>query len=126
MSEIVNGVNYLRGVMMKGKIIRLLKLAIAEFKGFANRLVVFALMYGWLELILIALSLILPTCLHIKLGVPHEVSLTISRILLTITPIIPTLAFVKAKNELHFYCGPSSPPTLNSGPILFLCSELCK
>lgn len=31
-----------------------------------------------------------------------------------------------AKNELHFYCGPSSPPTLNSGPILFLCSELCK
>ena len=84
---------------MKGKIIRLLKLAIADFKEFANRLVVFALMYGWLALILIALSLILPTCLHIKLGVPHEVSLTISRILLTITPIIPTLAFVKAKNE---------------------------
>lgn len=84
---------------MKDKIIRLLKLVLADFKEFANRFAVFALMYGWLALIVICLSLILPIYLHIKLGMPHEVSLTISRILLTITPIIPTLFFVKAKDK---------------------------
>ena len=84
---------------MKGKIIHLLKLAIDDFKKFTNRLAVFALTYGWPALILIGLSMILPTFLHTKLGMPHDVSLTISRILLTITPIIPTLVFVKAKNE---------------------------
>ena len=84
---------------MKDKITHLLKLVLADFKEFANRLAVFALTYGWLAVILIVLSLILPTYLHMKLGMPHEVSLTISRILLTITPIIPTLVFVKAKNQ---------------------------
>ena len=76
----------------------LLKLVWDDFKKFTNSFAVFALMYGWIAIIVFVLSLIIPTYLHI-LGVPHAVTTMISRILLTITPIIPTASFVKHKHK---------------------------
>ena len=73
-----------------------LKLVWDDFKKFANTFAVFALMYGWIACITFCLSLIIPTYLHLW-GVPHAVTTMISRILLTITPIIPTYNFVKHK-----------------------------
>ena len=77
----------------------LLKLVWDYFKKFTNDFAVFALVYGRIAFISVSLSILIPTLLHTYLGLPHSVSRTMARILLTITPISPTLVFVKNKNE---------------------------
>lgn len=77
----------------------LLNLVWDYFKKFSNDFAVFALTYGRIAFISVGLSVVIPSFLHIYLGMPHSISMIITRILLTITPIFPTLYFVKTKNE---------------------------
>ena len=84
---------------MKEKTIHLLELVWNHFKKFANDFALFALLYGRIAFITIGLSILIPTCLHAYLGMPHNVSMIIARIFLTVTPIIPTIFFVKYKDE---------------------------
>ena len=84
---------------MKDKVIYLLKLIWSGFKSFADRFAFFCLLYGRYGLLFVALSLLVPNLLHRYLGLPHAVSMAVTRILLTITPIIPTMIYVKNKEE---------------------------
>lgn len=77
----------------------LLKLVWSGFKEFADRLVFLVLLYGRFAFIFIAASLLIPNGLHRYLGLPHEASIVMTRILLTITPIFPTMIYVKTKEE---------------------------
>ena len=77
----------------------LLKLVWAYFKKFTNNFAVFALVYGRIAFVSVGLSMLIPFALHRYLGLSHDVAMTIEKVLLTITPIFPTLVFVKTKNE---------------------------
>ena len=84
---------------MKDKITHLLKLVLADFIKFADRIVVLIFVYGRFAALSIALSLIIPLSLRRYLGVPHDVSMMIMRVLLTVTPILPTVMYAELKEE---------------------------
>ena len=77
----------------------LLKLVWSGFMGFADRFIFLVLLYGRFAFLFIAASLLTPNALHRYLGLPHEAAIVITRILLTITPIFPTIIYVKNKEE---------------------------
>ena len=77
----------------------LLKLVWSGFKEFADRLAFLILLYGRFAFLFIAASILIPNALHRYLGMPHATSITTMRILLTITPIFPTMIYIKSKEE---------------------------
>ena len=84
---------------MKKKINHSLNLVGVHFWNFLKHLYLFIFFYGRLACISYALALIIPLGLHTKFGLPHDVAMTIARILLTIAPILPTAAYAQCKEE---------------------------
>lgn len=80
---------------MKG----LLGLVWSSFVKFVNRLVGLVLAYGRLAFLSIAVSILVPSGMHRYLGLSHDVTTIIMKVLLTITPIFPTAIYAKLKEE---------------------------
>ena len=87
------------GYKMKDKTNYLLKLVWSGFKEFADRFAFFILLYGRFGALFLALSFLAPSLLNRYLGLPHDISLVMTRVLLTITPIFPTMIYAKSKEE---------------------------
>ena len=88
---------------MRKEIIYTLKLVWDHFKKFANRFVFLILIYGRFAFIFLAASILIPSALHRYLGLPHDVAMTIMKILLTVTPIFPTAICAKFREEEDHY-----------------------
>ena len=84
---------------MKNKVGYSLELVGAHFWKFVKRLFLFIFFYGRFAFISCGLSILVPVSLHAYLGMPYDVSITIMRILLTVTPIFPTAVYAVCKEE---------------------------
>ena len=84
---------------MEKKIHNSLKLVVVHFWNFFKRLYVFAFFWGRFAIVSYGAAALLPSCLHRYLGMPHDVSMTIMKVLLTIAPILPTAVYAVLKEE---------------------------
>ena len=84
---------------MKKKVRHSLKLVGIHFWSFLKRLYVFAFFWGRCACISYPLALLIPLGLHIKLGLAYDVSMTVTKVLLTIAPIFPTADYAECKEE---------------------------
>ncbi len=84
---------------MKKTIRHSLKLVAIHFGTFFKRLYVFAFFWGMFALVSYGVATLIPVCLHRYLGMPHNVSMVIMKVLLTIAPILPTAVYAKLKEE---------------------------
>ena len=84
---------------MKEKICHSLKLVGVHFWNFFKRLYVFAFLWGRFALVSYGAAVILPSFLQRYLGIAHDVSMTIMKVLLTIAPILPTAVCAVFKEE---------------------------
>lgn len=87
---------------MKGKISHALKLVCNHFWNFIKRLYLFAFFWGRFALISYGVAVLIPVSLHTYLSMPHTVSMTIMKILLTIAPILPTAVYAECKEEDYY------------------------
>ena len=70
----------------------------SHFWKFVKRLYVLTFFFGLPYGISCGVALLAPICFH-SIGLPHDISMVISRILLTIVPIIPTALYTRFKKE---------------------------
>ena len=84
--------------MMK-KVMHSLKLVGVHFLNFLKRLYLFVFFWGRYACISYPLAIIIPLALRAKLGFPHAMAMTITKVLLTIAPILPTAAYAQLKEE---------------------------
>ncbi len=84
---------------MENEIIHALKLVWDYFKKFIGRVVLLIFVYGRFACLSLAVSIFIPLVLRRYLGLSSDVAIIIEKILLTITPIIPTVLYAKLKEE---------------------------
>lgn len=84
---------------MKEELSNLLKIIWESFIKFANRLTMLFLSYGRFYCLFVAISVLIPSALHRYLGLSKDITTVMMKILLTITPILPTVIYVKMKEE---------------------------
>jgi hypothetical protein len=84
---------------MKKEIIHSLKLVWEYFKKFAGRFILMIFVYFRFACVSFAASLLIPFAFRKYLGMPYDVAMTTTKVLLTITPIFPTAVYAKLKEE---------------------------
>ena len=65
---------------------------------FIKQLYVFAFFYGYMLVVALGVSIAIPYCLH-RLGLSQNACETVFRILLTITPVLPTAYYSYLSQE---------------------------
>jgi hypothetical protein len=84
---------------MKEKVIHSLSLVGVHFWNFVKRLYLFAFFWGRYACVSYPLAIIIPMFLGIKLGLPYAMAMTITKVLLTIAPLLPTAVYAECKEE---------------------------
>lgn len=86
---------------MKEMLCEMLESVGSHFWKFIKRLYVFTFFFGLPYCISCGVAALVPICLH-TIGLPHDIAMVISRILLTIAPVIPTALYTRFEKEDRF------------------------